>query len=118
MKCYGCGKIIRRELTIDDLFKFTFYCDKCQKELEIKSIVFPLDEGYMGTYYYIFEKDVNIKLSKEKMKEVYMLIDSIMKKHTLIFIDKQNAEKCANLRLKENLNFFSFKFIDLEDFHN
>ena len=79
MKCYGCGRIIKKEIKLDDFFKFNFYCDNCQKELAIKSIVFPLDDGYMGTLYYIFDEGVSVKLSSEKIKEIFMLIVNILK---------------------------------------
>ena len=115
MKCYGCGRIIKKEIKLDDFFKFNFYCENCQKELTIKSIVFPLDEGYMGTLYYIFDEGVSVKLSSEQIKEIFMLIDKLIKKNTLVFVDKKNIDKALELKLKENINFFSFKYIDLEN---
>ncbi len=115
MKCYGCGKIIKKEIKLDDFFKFDFYCENCQKELTIKSIVFPLDDGYMGTLYYIFDEGVNIKLSREKIKEIFILLDKLINKNTLVFVDKNNIDKSLKLKLKENINFFSFKYLDLEN---
>ena len=65
MRCILCGKIIDKEIKISTFFKFDYYCDDCERIIEPKYTIFPLREGYIGKYYYLYEnkRDNNSKYS-------------------------------------------------------